>query len=1034
MEISRERINSSSENNCLIRYKKKSYDVSIELVNDEFLHFCTCPHRLDAKACSHAGAILLHKMLKNEKNDFNSKSKVLLEVQETHHKNKGGINYFKNLFPKIDKDVQKSIIYFNFEDFKKDKQSLKLQRGVIKKDGQYSDPMKFTGKDFDFNKLKISKNVRKLLSFIITGENFGMGYTSGGFSKERFYDDGTDSMMPLLKELYFDERELVIGANFAKEYFHISWDASKNPDGDYVLRPYFVSGKKKTHLMNLELSELGLNSLWVFDNKDRTFYQHKECNNLAAVKDIIRFPKELNLTEKELKEFFSKYYQDVLDSFEFNVSQDFRREEQVVIPKAKLYLEREGTKIKIKLRFDYSGREVDYFSETKELVIIKEDTIYDVSRDLEEEERIADLLNENGVITHDKFDEFRLEEDLVDFVVYGLPTISDFGINVLGEENLFNFKVAKGTPRLDIKVKNGIDWFNIKGEVRFGKDKIHMETVLEAIFQNKRFVDLGDGKKGAIPKDWISQLRVYKGFFKNEDGTLKLSNYHMPVLESLISLSEKSDVDSAVKKSLDKFKNFKNIKPVTISKNITATLRNYQKAGYDWLNFLREYDFNGILADDMGLGKTLQSLCLLQKIKDKGKAKPFLVVVPTSLVFNWKNEIEKFAPKLKTYLHHGPSREKNEKNFNKVLKENDLVVTTYGILRNDLSLFATREFEYIILDEAHTIKNPLSVNARSVNILKGKNKLAISGTPIQNNLMELWSLFNFLSPGYLGSYDSFKENFVARIELEKDQKAVESLKKMIDPFLLKRSKDVIANELPEKTEQILKSEFDEDEKKIYETWKDYYSSEISKSIKEKGFNRSKMKVLEGITKLRQACLHPKMVESNYKGSSAKFDLLMENVEKVLSEGHKVLIFSSFVKMLTIIQDEFKKKGIKYAYLDGASKNREKIVNDFQESEKPIPFLISIKAGGVGINLTAADYVFVVDPWWNPAVEMQAMDRAHRIGQTKPVFVYKMIAKDSIEEKILELQESKKNLVKDVIQVEEGIVKEINEKMIKDIFG
>jgi len=300
--------------------------------------------------------------------------------------------------------------------------------------------------------------------------------------------------------------------------------------------------------------------------------------------------------------------------------------------------------------------------------------------------------------------------------------------------------------------------------------------------------------------------------------------------------------------------------------------------------------------------------------------------------------------------------------------------------------------------------------------------------------MELWSLFNFISPGYLGSYDSFKENFVMPIEVEKDENAVRILKKMVGPFLMKRSKDVIADELPEKTEQVLKSEFNEEERIVYENWKTYYSSEITQSIKEKGFGRSKMKVLEGITKLRQVCLHPKMVDKNYTGSSAKFDLLMLEVEKVLSKGHKVLIFSSFVKMLSIIQDEFKKKGIIYSYLDGKSKNREKIVKDFQESKTALPFLISIKAGGVGINLTSADYVFVVDPWWNPAVEMQAMDRAHRIGQTKPVFVYKMIAEDSIEEKILELQESKKNLVNDVIQIEKGIAKEMDSKMIEEIFG
>ena len=1035
LEISKERIDTKNESNILIRFRNKSYDVNIEVINDEMFHFCTCPHRSEAKACSHAGAILLYKMMKDEKNEFNCKPKTLLKKRETDKKNQGGINFFKELFPKTKKEGQKNIIYFNFEGFDENRQLLLLQRGIMKKDGGYSLPMRFTGKDFDFNKLKISKNVKELLSFILTGENFGAGYTSEGFSKSRFYDVNTDLMMPIFKNLYFDEQELILGATFAKDNFHIKWEVEKNDDGDYIIKPFFVSGRRKVNLMNMKLTEMGLNSLWIFDNKERCFYQHKEVSNLAAVKNIIRFPKELVLSESDLREFFTKFYQKMLDSFEFNMSDNFKREDKSVIPKAKLYLEREGTKVRINLRFDYAGREIDYFSDTRELVIIEDDIIYDVSRDIEEEDRISELLNSHNVVTHNKHDEFKLNGDLVDFVVYEIPAINELGIEILGEEDLFNFKIAKGKVGMMMEVRSDIDWFDIRGEVRFGKNKVGMEKVLEAAFQNKRFVELGDGKKGVIPKNWINELRAYRGFFSGGDkGGVKLSKYHMPVLESLINLSQKSTLDDNSKKTIGKFKNFEKIQKVDISKNIKAELRGYQKDGYDWLNFLRDFDFNGILADDMGLGKTLQALCLLQKIRDDGNKKPFLIVVPTSLVFNWKNEMEKFTPNMKPYLHHGAGRAKSEKRFLKEIEENDAIITTYGVLKNDLGLFAMEEFEYIILDEAHTIKNPLSINARTVGALRGKHKLAISGTPIQNNLTELWSLFEFLSPGYLGTYDGFKENFVFPIEKEKDENATKNLKKMIDPFLLRRSKSNIAAELPEKTEMVLRSDFGEDDGAAYQNWKDIYSSEINRSIKEKGLNKSRLKILEGLTKLRQVCLHPRMVDPKYEGGSAKFDLLMMEVEKVLKEGHKVLIFSSFVKMLAIAKDEFEKKGIKYSYLDGSSTNREKIVEEFQESKEARPFLISIKAGGVGINLTSADYVFIIDPWWNPAVEMQAMDRAHRIGQENPVFVYKMIANDSIEEKILELQKSKKKLVEDVISVEQGGVKNLDMDSIKEIFG
>ncbi|MCK4997252.1 SNF2 helicase associated domain-containing protein [Candidatus Pacearchaeota archaeon] len=1035
LEISKERINTKNESNILIRWRNRSYDVSIEIINDEMFHYCTCPHRSEAKACSHAGATLIYKMLRNEKNEFNSKPKTLMKAQETNKKNQGGITYFKELFPTVKKEAQKNVIYFNFEDFDENGQNLALQRGIIKKDGEHSLPMKLTGKDFSFSKLKVNKKVKEVLSFIITGDNLREGYSTGGFSKSRFYDVNTDMMMPLLKEIYFDEQELILGATFAEDNFHVAWETKLNDDGDYTVKPYFVSGKRKVDLLKMQITELGLNSLWVFDNKTRCFYQHKESLNLEAVKNIIRFPKELTLSESELREFFERYYQQMLDSFEFNVGDDFKREEKSVIPKPKLYMERDGKNVRIALRFDYAGREIDYFSANKELVIVETDIIYDVSRDLEEEDRIAELLNEHDVVTHGRYDEFKIKGDLVDFVVYEIPAINEMGIEILGEENLFNFKIAKGKVGMMMEVRNDVDWFDIKGEVRFGKDKIGMGKVLESVFQNKRFVDLGDGKKGVIPKNWINELRAYRGFFTaGKEGGVKLNKYHMPVLESLISLSKKSELDLAVKKIVSKFKNFEKIKSTKLSPNLNATLREYQKDGYDWLNFLRDFEFNGILADDMGLGKTVQTLSILQKIKDEEKNKKFLVIVPTSLVFNWRNEIEKFTPGIKPYLHHGVSRAKGEKKFDKMIEDHDLIITTYGVLKNDLALFVNREFEYIILDEAHTIKNPLSVNARTVGALNGKRKLAISGTPIQNNLIELWSLFEFLSPGYLGTYDGFKENFVIPIEKDKDKNATANLKKMIDPFLLRRNKSNIATELPDKTEIVLKSDFNDDEAVIYQTWKDHYSSEINRSIKDKGINKSRLKILEGLTKLRQVCLHPKMVDPEYMGSSAKFDLLMMEVEKVLKEGHKVLIFSSFVKMLNIVKEEFEHKGIKYSYLDGSSINRERIVGEFQNSKEARPFLISIKAGGVGINLTSADYVFIIDPWWNPAVEMQAMDRAHRIGQKNPVFVYKMIANKSIEEKILELQRSKKKLVEDVISVEEGGVKAIDAKAIKEIFG
>ncbi len=1030
LQIARKSLDSKNKIYLLLRVKKFGYDVNLEITNNELNHFCNCSHREGFKGCSHAGAVLLYKMLKHEKNDFNSKLGDNLQPK----KNKSSdLNYFKSLFPKVDISGQQNMIYFNFEDFDKEKQLLVVQKGIIRKSGGYGIPMKFHAKNFDSNKWKISKNVGSVLKFIHDADNYGSGYSSSGFSKYGFYDVNTDLMMPVLKKIFFEEQEIILGAIFSKEKFELSWDISKN-DSSYFIEPFFICENKKKNLLKMDLIEIGSNSLWVFDCKKRCFYEYKDNLNLEIVRSIIRLPKKLEFNEKELMEFFSNYYPKILDNFKFNLSDDLKRKTKYAIPKAKLYLEKSGSSVKVKLMFNYSSREINYFSSNKDIVLIDNNVIYDIHRDMEIEDEVVEKLNKMGVVTHESLDEFEIDCDLIDFIMNNLPEIVQSGIEVFGEDKLFNFKVVKNKPKMNIKVTQSTDWFGIKGDVKFGQDSVNIQDVLDAIFKNKRFVELSDGKNAVIPKEWINNLKAYAGFIDFEKSGTKLSKNHIAIINDIIKLSNNVNMSDKVQKTISNFNNFDKIKSVKLSKNINAKLRDYQKSGYDWLCFLRDFGFNGILADDMGLGKTLQTLSLLQKMKDENVKNPFLVVVPTSLVFNWKSEIEKFTPNMKVYVHHGTNRKTNKEKFNELTQKNDLIITTYGVLRNDLKLFSGIEFEYIVLDEAHLIKNPLSISAKTVYSLKGKNKLAISGTPIQNNLTELWSLFNFLNPGYLGGYEFFKENFVSLIEKNEDKTINDSLKKLINPFLLRRTKKVIADELPEKSEMILKSSFSASEREIYDNWRDYYKNEINTNIKEKGINKSKIKILEGLMKLRQICLHPKLIDSQYTGSSAKFDLLMMEIEKVLSEGHKVLIFSSFVKMLSIVKNEFEEKGIKYFYLDGQTKNRENVVSKFQESSEAHPFLISIKAGGLGLNLTGADYVFIIDPWWNPAVEMQAMDRAHRIGQKNKVFVYKIITENTIEEKILKLQDSKKKLVKDLIVEENSLVKNINVQDIKEIFG
>jgi hypothetical protein len=891
LNVVRDTSNTPSEDNVLIKFKNTNYDVHIEIIDNEFFHFCSCSHRESAKGCSHAGAVLLYKMMKKEKNDFNSDPDLLLNSKEEDKNVEGGLGYLRDLFPSKKDYSSKSMIYFNFENFNYDSQLLEVERGVIKKDGSYGIPTPLKTKDLSSEKLEVSPKVKKLLTYLINEDSYDLNKKStSGIFKKRFYDVNTDLIMPALNELFFEEQELILGATFSKDYFNIVWELVKNKDSSYSLKPFFVAGKRKTSLLNTQLLELGANSLWVFDDTQRCFYAHKESGNLEIIRNVIRFPKNLTIKESELRDFFINYYPQLVDHFKINISNDIKRETRSVIPRPKIYLEKSGSTVKVSLRFNYLNREIDYFSKNKEFVMIENDIIYDISRDFEEEDHIAEILNEKKVVTHEERDEFVLEGDLIDFIKDTIPQILESGIEVLGEDKLFNFKVIKSKASMRLDVSNKTDWFDIKGGIKFGRDEVELKRVIEAIFQNKRFIDLGDGKKGIIPKEWSKDLISYTGLINLNEENVKISKYHLSILESLISLSDKTSLSKDSENSLSFLKKFKNIESKPISKNLLAELRPYQRAGHDWLHFLKENDFNGILADDMGLGKTIQSLSFIQSLNDKNSSFKTLVIVPNSLVFNWKNEIEKFTPNMKVYIHQELKRAKTIQKFNEKVEKNDIIITTYGILRNDLELFSSKTFDYIVLDEAHMIKNPFSISAKCAYSLNAKNKLVISGTPIQNNLTELWSLFNFLRPGYLGVYDYFREKFVLPIEKDHDSNISLSLKKMIDPFILRRTKSIISNELPLKTEVILRCDLLPEEKEIYENWKDFYLNEINLSIKEKGLGGSKMKILEGLMKLRQICLHPKMIDPKYEKSSAKLDLLMQEIEKVLSEGHKVLVF------------------------------------------------------------------------------------------------------------------------------------------------
>ncbi|MCA1986339.1 MAG: DEAD/DEAH box helicase, partial [Desulfovibrio sp.] len=464
----------------------------------------------------------------------------------------------------------------------------------------------------------------------------------------------------------------------------------------------------------------------------------------------------------------------------------------------------------------------------------------------------------------------------------------------------------------------------------------------------------------------------------------------------------------------EKIHSFQEVTPVPPPKKLNASLRPYQVQGLSYLNFLREYGFGGILADEMGLGKTIQTLSFIAHVVETGQTGPNLIVVPTSVLPNWEREAEKFVPHLKRLTIYGARRE----GMFKLIRESDLVLTTYALLRRDLEELQKEEFNSVILDEAQNIKNPNTITARSVRRLASKQRICLSGTPIENNLFELWSLFEFLMPGFLGSQHSFQRGIVKPIK-DGDPETLEYLRSRVKPFILRRTKKEVAKDLPPKVENVYYCALMDEQLELYAALAKKLKEQVLQDVDEKGLAKSQMSILDALLKLRQICCHPRLLKLDMPGvstnlPSGKFDAFKDMVTDIIEEGHKVLVFSQFVQMLHIIRSWLNIQKIPFAYLDGASKDRFDQVDRFNNTPEIPIFLISLKAGGTGLNLTSADYVIHYDPWWNPAVENQATDRTHRIGQTRQVFAYKLICQNTVEEKILKLQESKRDVAESVI--------------------
>jgi superfamily II DNA or RNA helicase len=579
-------------------------------------------------------------------------------------------------------------------------------------------------------------------------------------------------------------------------------------------------------------------------------------------------------------------------------------------------------------------------------------------------------------------------------------------------------RAFRSASSMRLEVSSGIDWFDLHGAIDFGDGRFApFPQLLAAIARGEDVVVLDDGTVGLLPEEWLQRYAAIAGFGTPEGDAIRFRRSQAALLDALLAAQPAIAYDEVFERVRSELRTFSGIHALDPPASFHGTLREYQREALGWFEFLRRFAFGGCLADDMGLGKTVMVLALLDERRggrQKAKRLPSLVVVPRSLVFNWMEEAGRFAPQLKVLDYTGPLRNAA------AIGGADLVLTTYGTLRRDAAELNAIEFDYAILDEAQAIKNTATASAKAARLLRSRYRLALSGTPIENHLGELWSLFEFLNPGLLGSAKAFQRASAPRTKGDED---VAWLSRALRPFILRRTKEQVAPELPRRTEQTLQCELEGAQRRHYDELRAHYRETLLARVARDGVNRSKMQILEALLRLRQAACHSGLIDPHRAHEpSAKFDVLVPRLGEVIEEGHKALVFSQFTSFLALLRPRLDALGMTYEYLDGRTRDRAARVQRFQSDPACHLFLISLKAGGLGLNLTAAEYVFLLDPWWNPAVEAQAIDRAHRIGQARHVFAYRLLARDTVEEKVAELQQSKRKLADAILNADAGLVR------------
>jgi len=1017
----------------------KPYRVQITLDDSDRPRyaFCNCPYARGVNKCKHIAAVLIHDLENHRviENPILATKEaegppLIIKLDKIKNTEEEGVDIIDSLRPqkellKKKKRGERFRLVFIIEFYS----DYRGTRWVLYPACQYR---KLNGEPgriekYDFTKVteKYTAHEKILLNKLLSGEN----------EKDKLKNHLDFLIKSNLPHLYLKIKSRYIQASIEKiKTVKVKFllDRAEGNTLFFVPEIDFFGEKGNTITGIASPSNIIMSgfSMLIVNDDGKIFFSNRN-ELLYNLLELLFYKRDFFISHeiKQLRDFFSSTTSNITVDFDADTIKIKR-----LLPKPFIEIEEKYSWIYIELFFNYGEREVSFNAEGDFIFEnIHGDEYTVILRNHEYEHNIFTFFSSKfrSFIHEDYYSNFfRTRASSIEF-------LTEHGREILDEEIEIRLKGEKRRisgqgGRIALTVHSGIDWFDINIEhIDTYGSKNHIE--LDYSLLASGLIKAGDTYT-IITKQDIEKLQNLLEEGMSKQGKVKVSKYNFQFIDTFYNdiVNKQDSQVQTVQKICSQLKNFNRIQHYELPRKFHGTLRDYQYAGYNWLFFLHDYKLNGCLADDMGLGKTVQTLAFLQELKERKQIVPTLIVVPVNTVINWEYEIRKFTPRLNYTLHYGPNRIKEED----ALKKYDLIITSYHTLRMDIELFNKINYRNVILDESQFIKNSNSLIFKTVRLLQSENRLSLTGTPIENNTFELWSQMEFLNPGLLGSKREFKKKFAKPIEIDKSEKATEKLKQVIFPFILRRKKEDVLKELPPKSEIVLYSEMDAKQSGIYTQYRDHYRSQIQGKIEKDGIEKSAIEIFAALLKLRQIALFPRLADQRYKNiKSCKFEQLKSIVEEILQEKHKILIFSQFVKSLAIIKEYFEKEGFQFSYIDGSvsAGKRMKQIRNFQKKEGVDLFLLSLKAGGTGINLTSADYVILFDPWWNPAVESQAIDRTHRIGQTQKVIAYKMIVKATVEEKILMLQEKKKKLVREIITADSSFFKSLTKKDIINLF-